>query len=227
MLTIRRPIGTIGIMGGVMSVPMDFAWSLAQMVQYNTESMVRPDEYVHLIKADTSYHAAARNRMSYMFEGDWLLMLDTDHSFDPDLCSRMVGLIKKWDVDVLTAVYRYKVHPYLPNLFRWNEETQGYVTIAQLDWNTPLTQVDCFGGGCSLVRRSVFEAIRKTGEEPFEIMPSPDGKRMYSEDFSFCTRLRKLGIKAYVSPFIESAHLRIHPVTHKDFDPSSVPMVPA
>jgi len=217
----NKPIGTLGIMGSVPSVPWEFCWSLAQMIQFDSEFLCKPGEYVHLMAPSTSYHSSARNQLVKGMMGDWLLMLDTDHAFDPDIAVRMIQLMKKCDVEVLSALYRYKVYPHLPVAFHWNEETQGFVTIAELDWNAMLQQVSCVGAGCLLVKRRVFDRIQnELGEQPFDIIGQ------WSEDFSLFIRLRRLGIKTYISPLIESYHLRTHKVTNADYDRSAVQTMP-
>jgi hypothetical protein len=42
MLFHNRAIGTVAYLGGVMAVPEPFAWSLAQLVQYNSELLCGP-----------------------------------------------------------------------------------------------------------------------------------------------------------------------------------------
>ena len=221
MLLGRRPIVTIGVMSGTMSVMEDFMWSLVQCVQFNSEYLCRTDEYIHLMKPTTSFHSSARNQLAAGFFGEWLLMLDNDHAFEPDFVSRLVMLVKKTGADVLSGLYRYRVPPHLPVAFHWSEETQGFVNIAELDWNALMQQVPCVGAGCLLVKRSVFDRIRdELHEGPFDII------HPLSEDFSFFTRLRKLGIKAYVSPMIESYHLAVHRVSNADYDREAVQTVP-
>jgi hypothetical protein len=221
-LIFKNPIGTLAWMAGVWATPTDFTRSLAKMVAYNYESgIMGPHEFVHIDDQPTSYHSAARNALAKRFMGDWLLQLDTDHVFEPDLLARMVGLIRKWDVDVLTAVYRTKIHPYLPNLFWWDEAGQQFVQMAAVDWNQPLAEIKCSGAGALLIRRKVFDRIREElHEEPFDII------HPYSEDFGFYRRCIKLGIKTYVAPQICVDHLIPHPITHADFDQSAIDMMP-
>lgn len=216
-LIFREPIGTVAFMGGGWAMPPQFTRSWGKMIQHNTENLVEPNQFVHIDDETTSYHAASRNALAKRFMGDWVVMFDADHEFEPDIVSRMVRLVWKWDVDVLTAVYRYRVPPYLPNLFWWDEPTQAFVKIASMDWTLPLTEIKCSGAGCLLVRRKVFDRIREElKEEPFDII------HPYSEDFSFYRRCIKLGIKTYVSPRIYSSHLMVRPVTHEDYDASQL-----
>lgn len=201
-------------MAGVPAVLEPFAWSLVQLVQYSNESLCKPREYIHLDKSDSSFHATARNALAKRMLGEWLWMTDTDHSFEPDLLTRMVTLMNESNIDVLTGVYRYKNYPYLPVLFRFNEDATCCHPIAAIGGTggrAPLVEIDCAGAGCLLVRKRVFLRIwQELKEEPFDI------KSPLSEDFSFFARLKKLGIKAYCAPNIESFHLQSKKISSSD-----------
>jgi len=217
MLFLKRSIGTIGVMGGVHSVPSEFCESLARMVAYNYEYLLQPQEIIHLPpKPPVSYHAHARNMMAASFLGDWLFMIDSDHQFEPDLLARMLALFNMANLDVLTGLYQLKAPPYLPCIYQWNEDTQGFLFVAGWDKGATLIPVDCAGAGCLMVRRRVFDRIRNDlGENPFDVM-SP-----WSEDFSFFVRLKKLGIKSFCAPQIESNHLISKAITIADYDPKA------
>ena len=211
----NHPIGTVGIMAGVWAVPVDFAWSFAMMVQHNAEAMCEPGKYVHYARATMSYHSFARNFLAQSFLGDWLLMLDTDHVFDPDIAVRMVHRMEAIDADVLTGVYQYKSPPHGPVVYTKVEgEERGYAPIT--DWKVPeggLIRVYSAGGGCLLVRRRVFDRIEKElGEQPFM---ERDGM---SEDHSFFKRLELLGISAFCDFRIQSPHLTTRTITLDDYD---------
>lgn len=216
-LIIRHAIGTAAFMGGGWAMPPNFTRSWGKMIAHCYENLLEPHQFVHLDDETTSYHSAARNGLAVRFLGDWLVMFDGDHEFEPDILTRMVGIIRKWDVDVLTAYYRYKVPPYSQNLFWWDEVAQTFQKMADVDRTKPLAEIKCSGAGTLLVRRKVFERIRaELHEEPFDIT------HPWSEDFSFYRRCMKLGIKTYVAPQIYSTHLRVAPVAHEDYDPSQV-----
>src|SRR3990167_10526335 len=110
----KECLGTIGIMSGIPFVHSEFMWSFAQMVQYNAEYLCGPNEFIHYVKPNTSNHAAARNSLKNQMLGDWLLMLDCDHIFDPDIAVRMLKVMDEYKVQVLTALYTMKEPPYAP-----------------------------------------------------------------------------------------------------------------
>lgn len=222
MLLGRKPIGTIAYMGGLMAVPEAFAWCWGQMVAYNSEFLVEPSESVHYERATISFHAAARNNLVDRMRGDWLLMLDTDIVFDPDLAARMTRVfLKEPDVDVLAALYQYKSPPHNPVLYKWAEDGEHFEMLG--DWEKPaermLLQVASAGAGGLLVRRRVFQRIKEElGESPFDITPP------YGEDHSFFLRLKRVGIAAYCDPAIQVSHLMLKPLTFEDYDRTLFPI---
>jgi len=208
----KKPIGTVAYMGGVLSVPEPFCFSLAQMVQYNSEYLCDAGEYVHYDRATVSYHAFARNTLCDRFQGDWLLMLDTDHVFDPDICARMVYLMNKHNVEVLTGIYQYKSEPHSPVLYQKSKDGNAFEMIGKWDDNCELFEIASSGGGCLLIKKSVIKRIKEELREgAFDITPP------FSEDHSFFKRLEKLNIKAYCAPGIESSHLKYKEITMQDY----------
>lgn len=220
----KRTIGSIGVMSGIPYCHIEHTWSLAQLLQYTNEYVCNVGEVVHLVRTDLSYHAAARNELVLQTIGDWLLMLDCDHAFAPDLLARMLWHMNAYELDVLTAMYHSRIPPYYPVLYHWNEKNTGCVQLLDWDKSAHVFQVGSAGGGSLLVRRSVFERIyEELKEEPFSIIPP------FSEDHSFFRRLQTLGIKAYCAPAIQSAHLATRPITSMEYvdraEPLGTPVV--
>lgn len=212
----KNIIGTVGYLGGIQFIPEYFTWSWSNMVQYNAEFLTGPTERIHYDRALTSFHANARNDLVKRMKGDWLLQLDTDHLFEPDLLARLLLRMDKHGLDVVTGAYVYKEPPHAPVLYHHTEDG----TIMPLgDWDrkADLFQIDGAGAGCLLVKRHVFEeVIRKTGEWPF------DCRVGLTEDHSFFVRLKECGIKAYCVPSVEHHHVRPQALGLKDYDRSRV-----
>ena len=205
-------------MSGIPSIPEPFMWSLTQMIEYNGDYLCESNERIHYIKSCLSFHAAARNNLVDQMFGDWLLMLDTDHQFEPDLAARMVFCMNKYKVNVLTGLYTHKTDPYVPVIYTY--EKKGFSPLVVLDRNVSIFEVDSAGGGCLMVKREVFTRIRtELKESPFDIIPP------YGEDHSFFLRLRKLGIKSYCNPSIESNHLSWRASKMDDLNKSELQLV--
>lgn len=205
MLIDGRFEGTIAYLAGLQSLPEMFAWSFAMMVQYNAERGMK----VHYDRAGVSYHAMARNDLADRMKGDWLLQLDTDHAFEPDLCIRLLDRMERLGLDVMVGLYLFKNPPHSPVLYA--DQGRGFEALR--DWDAEgVFRIDAAGAGCLLVRREVFARIRKElAEAPF----SP--KDGLSEDLSFFKRLQVLDIPVFCDNRIECPHTRIVPVTLENY----------
>lgn len=217
MLMGKKTIGTLAPMLGVPFTHAEFAWSFAQLIQYNSEYVCEPGQVIHLVKPTQTYHAAARNQLVKDMLGDWLFMLDCDHAFAPDILARMLYLMNTLSkngeqIDILSAMYHYRLPPHGPSAFHWNEKHTGFVQLGDWAKEARVIQVDATGAGTLLVRKSVFERInRELGEEPFSVI------HPWSEDYSFFVRAEKLGIRAFVAPKIQSLHLMTRPLSTEDY----------
>jgi hypothetical protein len=220
VLITKKIIGTIGCSFGQMSLPSPFVRSWGRMCAFTESALCREDEYVNIADSTYNYHDVFRNDLLNNFLGDWMLMFDTDVTFDPDIAARMVVTMERAGVDVLTGIYSYKKPPHNPVLYMWNPEFKRHEVITDWDRSSDLFPVDSAGAGCLLVKRSVFERITsELNENPF------DRYGAKGEDHSFFMRLDKLGIKAYCAWKIELQHLEylgVAPSTHFKL-PDSVP----
>lgn len=217
MLYGKKYVGTVAYLGGLMAVPESFCWAWSQLIQYNTDYLVEPNEAIFYDKATFSFHSYARNSIIERMKGDWLVMFDTDHVFDPDIVARLLNAATKYDLDVLSALYMHKNPPFGPVIYNFD----GDNIVPLGDWERPsdeyLIDIGSAGAGTLFVRRRVFDRIKEELKEmPFDIT------HPYGEDHSFFLRLRKLGIQAYCAPYIESLHLQVRPVSLADYDPSKV-----
>jgi len=208
----RKPIGTVAYMGGIPAVYESFCWNWGQMVQYNQEVLCNDSQYIHYDRATISDHAPARNGLVNRFYGDWLFMLDTDHTFEPDITHRMLHTMQLLNLDVLTGIYQFKKPPYSPVLYAITDEKELSRPIATWDRTVPVFTVDAAGAGCLMVKRKIYNRVNdELGEEPFTRI---DG---FSEDHSFFKRLHTLGIKLYCDQRIQCNHLIMRPIELDDY----------
>jgi len=212
MLTRKKTIGTVGYMGGVMALPEPFVYSWTQMIEFNQDALCQEDQQIHYTRTQYSLHSAARNDLVERMRGDWLLQLDTDIVFDPDFCARLVRVMEVYNLDIVTGVYPYKSNPGVPTLYRHNSEIGRHdpIAVPEEAMGMEVFEVDSAGGGCLLVKRSVFARIlNELKQHPFEMIP-PMG-----EDHSFFARARKLAIKAHCAWQVQAAHLGFKQVVYQ------------
>lgn len=220
MLIGRKIIGTVAYLGGIMSIPTPFVRSWQQMIDYNWEYLVKPTERILYEKATVSYHSFARNSLVDQMKGDWLLQLDTDIVFEPDLLARMLLKMDRHRIDVLVAPYVYKSSPHPPVIYGYNPKKKTKYIIGDWDKNADLVPLRSAGAGCLLVRKKVFDKINlKLHQSPFDIYF--DKNTPLSEDHSFFERCWKVKIPVYFSPSITVRHLTYKELdVYKDYDKS-------
>ena len=207
MAKIKRAIGTCGIMWSDM-VSSQFMHSLNQMLLYSQQTLCGPDEYIHYIWAKASYHELGRSELVDNCEGDWLLSLDTDHQFQPDLLERLLHLKKREKSRVMSGIYCYKMPPYGPVANLWGDKGQ-VIPLGAWDPKLEVLQVGPVGAGCLLVDKDVFTQIKcELRQAPFHIIQG------LSEDYSFCKRCRDLKIPIHLAMKVECHHLAPRHVIH-------------
>lgn len=210
MLIQNKVIGTVAYLGGLHGVLEEFTWCWGQLIQFSYEYHLQQGESIYFNRARISYHAMARNGLVKEMQGDWLLQLDTDHQFEPDVLVRLLQIMRDCNADVVSALYHNKSFPHPATVYAFDEEGKPRV-IGDWPKETRAFQVDSCGAGTLLVKREVFDRIEsELHEEPFNPIAT------LGEDHSFFTRCKRLGIRCFVAPAVESYHMAIHPVRHSD-----------
>lgn len=216
MLLANRCIGSISRMGGCPAILAEFVDSFVDMCVWNSAYLCAAGEYVHYPRPPRcSIHDVARNMIAEGMRGDFVLYIDSDHAWEPDLAYRLINLADTTGADVVTGMYQYRQPPHSPVLFA--EREGGPWPLG--DWDRKATALEVFsaGAGCLFVRRKVFDRIeRELKEKPFNRYGG------MGEDHSFFQRLHKLGIKVVCNPQIECHHLQVRPLRIEDYDPESV-----
>jgi len=206
-LFISKPkaIGTIG-RAWADNCPSYWVDSYVDMINFNNRYLATgKDEFIHHVKGSVSYHEAMRNEMVEKMLGDWLFMVDTDHMYAPDILMRLLAIMEENKINVLSGVYTYKFQPHNVVAGNWDIKEDGKIAIAPLESlyiEQDIQQVGVVPGGCLLVKRKVYDAIKRHFKRaPFDIIQG------LSEDYSFCFRCREMGIPVYLAPRVECHHV--------------------
>jgi GT2 family glycosyltransferase len=164
--------------------------------------MHKSENYTILGVADEKgiYIDENRNRLVQSFlktEADWLLQLDSDLSFTPDILDTLLSNMELGSL-VISGWYflwRKRENRWVkePSVFDFNGEK--FVNVKSVPMG--FCEVQGTGAGCLLVHRSIYEKI---GEGWFsEIKP-------FKEDFSFCLRLMEAGVPIIVDSRVKMTH---------------------
>lgn len=146
-----------------------------------------------------TYLQKARNEIHNKFlksNSPYLMMLDSDIMFPPDLVDRLMAhnkpLVGGWYKDK-------QAREHWPTVYDFVEEKDDLAMFRHRDKpGVGLEKVDAMGAGCWLMKREVAEAL---GETPYG-----DNIAKGGEDFIFCRKLMKLGIDLHVDWSINCAH---------------------
>ena len=208
-ITYVKTIGTVGIMGGLHSLPTPFVKSLVDMIQFNNEYLLGQNEQIYYDFADMSYHSMARNSLAKRMRGEWILMLDTDQTFEPDTLVRLKWLADSQEIDILTGLYFQKGGPFLPVIFKLNENNR-FEHIRS--WDKELIPIDSAGGGCLFIRNHILKRLFYQGALPFAEIEG------FSEDHSFFKRLLGLGVKSFCATDVQVDHLAWQNITEENYN---------
>ena len=189
------------------SVPSRFAQSLA---------MIRKVGDCALTFQIGSLVYFSRNELakkSISMEADYILWLDSDMFFEPDLLERMFKVLDENKLDFLSGLYFRRVPPFSPVVFDKLDITDKGAEWTEFE-ELPegLFEVGGCGFGCVLMKTDIiFDVGCKFGD-----MFAPIGS--VGEDLSFCWRARECGYKLYCDPTITLGHVGQNVVDKKFYD---------
>lgn len=143
----------------------------------------------------------ARNNIVMQFidqqrDSEYLLFLDADMVFPRDLVKNLLNI----DADVATALAFKKWWPHYPTIYHYN----GKEFKSIIDYEKKkIIEVDGCGMACCLIKREVFEKIKYPW---FEFEEIKEGK-YFSEDLTFCKKVKKAGFKIKVDTGLVCGHV--------------------
>lgn len=135
-------------------------------------------------------------------EADYVLWLDSDMVFEPNLLERMMAVLTENDLDILTGLYFRRTPPYSPVLFDKLEIKDNITEWSEFpEIPNHLFEVGGCGFGCVLMRTDPFLDV----QSKFGNMFAPFGDT--GEDLAFCWRARQCGFKVWCDPTIICGHV--------------------
>ena len=126
-------------------------------------------------------------------KSDWLLMIDDDMTFEPDLLDRLIANNK----DICGVAY----HPRCETGDITKELDETHKDNLKDD---KLFECKATGTGIMLIRTEILNKIKKPWFQ-FDYFETGQCKR--GEDWYFCEEAKKFDVKTFVDPTIEVGHL--------------------
>lgn len=189
-------------------VPSEFAWSMLRMLEHDRVGESAP-RHLHTFSTYRwgpnvgqcrDYHVADL----FDTNAHWLLQIDADMEFPPDLVDRLLAIADPVARPVVGGVYL--ADGGWPLAFKRSENFYHPMEIPEtgLDLGVPerVFPVDGLGAGCLLVHFSVLAAIHRKWPRQYRFTPCfaevelPNGQ-VLGEDLSFCWRVTELGLPVY------------------------------
>lgn len=144
---------------------------------------------------------------------DYVLWLDSDMVFAPDLLTRLFKTMEATGADILTGVYYRRQPPYTPVLYdRLDWDGEKIIVEKTEDVGEGVHEVAGCGFGCVLMRSDVLlGTLAATGAwfSPY---------RGIGEDLAFCMRAREAGYKILCDPSITLGHVGNTIITKQFYD---------
>lgn len=159
----------------------------------------------------------ARNnlaRQAVKSEADWVLWLDSDMVFGPDLLQRMLKVCTENDIDFLTALCFRRKPPYTPTLFDRLEKTDKGASYTAL-MSVPEGRFQVGGCGFAGVLMSMDVLLSVMAKFNGRMFEPIDG---FGEDVAFCWRARQCGYDIWCDSDIELGHVGSFVVTRSIFE---------
>ena len=177
-------------------VPALFCNSLARLKLVGDCMLeMKMSSLVYMSRNDLGKSAIAR-------ECDYVLWLDSDQVFEPDLLERMFKVMQDNDLDILSGVYYRRVPPYSPVLMKSLEWADGKATWSEYSkLPETLFEVGGAGFGCVLMSTDVLMSVQSKFSTMFQPVQG------MGEDLAFCWRARQCGYRIMCDPSIEVGHV--------------------
>jgi hypothetical protein len=204
-----------------------FSWWQLFLADLGTYQRIRRGGIIAM-ECHSGQLVAGRNKAVKDFldgpEVPWLLWLDTDMGFQPDLLEQLIAAADPVDRPIVGALCfgsrqlggdgmgGYHTMP-VPTVYDWapvqtsdGTELEGF----DIRWGYPHNAlIRCSGTGSAaiLIHRSVFERIfEKYGPEWYHRVPAREGSM--GEDLSFCMRATALDIPVHVHTGVRTTHAK-------------------
>lgn len=157
---------------------------------------------------------------------EWLLMLDADMVFPPDILARFEQVIDPQlhpIVGGLAFIYEHFGALIRPNMTVWGHDENNKPVLHTVTGfpDNALCKVAATGAACLMIHRGALEKMAQrygTLIHPWFQETTTD-EYEWGEDITFCVRAGQCGIPIHVHTGIEFGHMKKSPVGSADFEP--------
>lgn len=190
-------------MSGVVCVPANDA-ARYHFFTFSLTGLISPRN-TQIRSALGSDRIRGRNRLvkeSLAAGAEWILFLDDDQTFGPNLLMRLLSHEKP----IVASLYLMRHYPFSPIAYTHREDddkTYRPLLLHDYPTDTGLVEVRAAGTGGMLIRSEVFNEMCRQGVCEYGVW-FKDGEA--SEDLTFCEKAREVGFPVYVDLQAQMGH---------------------
>jgi hypothetical protein len=192
-------------------------------------SFLAPNEYVGEFFITGNLLTMQRNECVRQMEGDWILFIDDDMTWQPQAIRQIVETQKRTGADVVGGLCFQRTPPHQPTLYYSNANGTGYAFEEKWD-EGDILEVDATGlAFCLITTEALTKIIRHQTGDQSVVFPDMEERKTHApgtffqwdgrwgEDFAFCREAKAAGCKIVVDTGIEIGHIGDHVITRKTF----------
>jgi hypothetical protein len=212
-----------GAIGTVAMVMRDHVNAATLVSLLRTDwSFVPADKYLDRVFVQGSILTLNRNECIQRMDGDWILFIDDDMTWNPDAIRKLIETRDYYDLDMVGGLCFKRTPPFHPTIYMREEATAGKYNFLE-SWDEDVVEVDGTGMAFCLIHKRVFE--RMLGMD----MPPRDERMEHApvnffrwegglgEDLRFCQDAKASGSKIFVDTRIPIGHVGEMAFGHRDF----------
>lgn len=191
-------------MTGIVGIPCSESGTRSALFMQALSGLRTPPGFGAVFSPGSSIAKNRNNiiRLALKDNVDYVLFLDDDQVFAPDLLDRLLEASDVGKYPIISGLYCTRLHPNVPMLFDHIDE-DGAVYYRKLkDDDRGLIQVAGTGAGCLLVHTDVFRKIGhylfKFGEQVNWFQVGQINTEDSGEDLSFFKLCKELSIPVHV-----------------------------
>jgi len=202
------------------TIPSMFVKALEEFADYNRKFFdIKVFVEVSYI-IDEARNYLIEKAKSMVEKPDYVFFIDADNVFKADTLIKLVEA----DKDVIFGVYFQRNKPYLPVMFR-NDEN-GVARFHTEFKGDSIEEIDYCGAGCLLVKMEVLEKLNYPYQYIYRNLKS---KTTIGEDIVFCQKIKDAGFKIFAHTGVDVGHIGgtninradwNNSVTNKDYVPN-------
>lgn len=157
------------------------------------------------------YNARAHLTMKAIEVGaEWVMFIDSDMVFEPDVIERLLDTAIKYEADLVTGLCFKRKYPTSPTICKtvyWSQdpktgELDGGAETYEDYPRDSVFMIEACGLACALVKMSAIQDCANACRmSPYQPLPG------LSEDYSFCFRMKQLGKKMLCDSSVRVGHI--------------------